>query len=220
MHTDLHRRIKARCRISKRGEEHWILTGAAIMRIPELGNDAFTTKRVSYAAFIGPIGAGVEVYSACGMDQCIKPWHMGLRPARTASARALALPDEVEALSKPEKFHRPKDPVIFPKGLTKQKFHIIKLMAARSSLSQIRDETGVAIVDIVKIKNGVYDVAASNLGRNNLRGKVAKASRQEKLVNKPPADVSQEPFSGPASPKEPENISDEEAQWLRSVGRG
>ena len=163
MKTAFHRKLESLCRISHRGDKHWLLVRSSLVRVPSQGGLIVTVKRAVYAAYIGPVLEGQDVVALCGLRMCVSPSHLGLRASRRAS-RALYLPDELEALAKPDVFQPPENPSILPSGITLHKVFLVKyLTKCGNTLAQIRMAVGLPLHEVVKVRNGVYDQAVKNI---------------------------------------------------------
>ncbi len=218
------------CTFTRKGDGHWILVGCSTIWVPEL-QQIIPTKRVAYAAFVGPILETEEVWSSCGVRQCIAPTpgHLALRPGRR-SAKALYLPQELETLTKPESYSPADDVAVLPKGLTLRHIHVVRFMTkGKNTLAQIREATLLPTVEIVKIQNGVYDGAVKNLGSHNMLDGAMKQVRAAKRVgsvadipdSRPPLVVGvPQDRNSVGAELEGVDVSEEEKMWLKQMGIG
>lgn len=219
MKTSLHRKLESRCRIARRGEGHWILIGSDTFRIPQLGNLVYTTKKVIYAAYVGPVPENTDVRSECGVTKCVRPDHLVLKSSRGKS-RALSLPDDLAALGKPEVYQPADKPNLLPEGLTLHTINLIKYLTKRGNpLNHIRAATGLPMQEVVKIRNGVYDQAVENLLTSQERRAAKRAAEKGKVE---PTDIPNDSMGQAPLVDKPEinldELSEEEQAWIRSMG--
>ncbi len=158
MKTALHQRLEAQCRILRKEPTHWILTGSSMIRLPN--RELVTTRRAIYAAWVGSIEAGEEIFAACGMRQCAAPHHASKRISKSRS-NALSLPDQIEALtSKIQRFSQGLERKVLPSGMTPEQVVVAKQMRlAGASLASIAAATRLSLSQVVAAGEGVYDSA-------------------------------------------------------------
>lgn len=206
MKTILHKRLESMCK-KLRTSKHWLVKDSHVVRIPSLGGEIVTTKRAIYAAFVGPIGEGEEVRTNCGVARCVAPDHLALTRARS-KAGALSIP-EFGMLGKPDVYQAPEPRLRLPKNITRERVLVVKHMASTSNtLAQIRDATGLHFADIVRAMNGAYDRA---LEAAEEASTAARAARETKKEAKDSQVVEK---------KEPGQLTDEEREWLGTIGKG
>ena len=219
MDTDLHRKIKSMCSIDRSGAGHWMLVGCKTMWVSDV-QDIVTTKRAAYAAFIGQIPEGQDVFAECGKTGCIAPAHAVLRRARRA-ARALELPGRVEALSMPDRF-TPAEPVDkIPDSVSLYKINLVKFLRHKgNSTSQMQEATGLPRVEIVKIVAGRYDelaktLAAANTQKNDGKNyKKAKSSVELSGARSSGAVATNAEYDDHKKPPVIDRATEEEIAWL------
>ena len=162
MLTNLHRKIKSMCVFPRKGPAHWILVGCRTSWISEI-QEIVSTRRAAYAAFRGEVPEGMDVRSNCGVVPCICPDHAILTESRYC-ARALSLPGQLAALARPDAFCPPDQSGILPRGLTLALVELVKFLSReKNTLAQIATATGLARREIVAIRGGKRDAAATTL---------------------------------------------------------
>lgn len=215
MRTDLHQKLRSMCEISRGDDSHWLIKGSKTIYIPEL-QEIVTTRRAIYAAFVGQVLENMDVVANCDMARCARPEHIIQAPSRRKS-RPLALPDQVaslESFTRGERANRL--PQVLPRGMTIAAIRRVRHMVEDgNTLSQVAIGVGLAIGEVVKIVNGVYDEAARNVGGPAVFSKTTRS-----VVDIP--DRSMPTLVGPVAGAEveiPDVASEEEQEWLKRLGR-
>lgn len=158
MITPFHKKLQEYCRISHRGDQHWILIGAETVRIPDTG-EIVTVKRAIYASFVGDVPENMDVAVVCGVSQCAAPKHLSLAASRR-KARPLSLPQFLDAFMGKTTYVGKDPKVVIPKGLDLKKAREIEVLAASGTpIVEIAGVTGLTSSDIVRLRSGVYDGA-------------------------------------------------------------
>lgn len=227
METDLHKKIKDQCSIDRRGGSgHWINDWATTMWVAE-AQMTTTTKRICYAAFVGPVPAAMDVRSSCGVDQCIAPDHLVLAPGRNWNSREISLPDQVAAYKdKSRKFVGKTPETVLPAGLTLKQIETVKLLSKEdNSLAHIARAAELSMDMVMKIRGGTYDdiVKRYNTARAGRKG------HKDHTNADSVADLSDDTLPLPADPARlevmannlavPSNdkMTEEERTWLKTM---
>ena len=207
MDTWLHKKIKDSCTFTRRGTDHWLLTGPRTIWIPEM-HSVVLTRRACYAAFVGDVPDGKDVASGCGVCACISPKHILLQTSSREGSRGLSFPEHLEAFKSSRRSRENRVDQILPKDLTRTTIIKVKeLFANGSRLSDVRAITGVSAPLAMKIRHGLLDEAAQNIVRG---------------VRHSPSVISSPEVISPVASgsREKKASSEEEESWLGQVSRG
>lgn len=225
MLTTLHNKILSMCLKTRDGENHWILRRCRTIWVPEI-QMVVTTKRAAYAMWRGEIPPEMDVRTTCEVDGCINPHHAELWPSRRTS-RGLSLPDQLEALAKPTVFVPAERPNVLPRELSLRTIEMVKYLAEQGTTTEgIRHATSISTHEIMKIKSGVYDHIAEKLTRprnKRLGYKDAKSAKSAADISDDRLEGAVVTSRGPSGPPEVAQdvvVSEEEAAWLKQIGKG
>lgn len=218
MKTNFHLKLEARVKRLRSEDQHWLLKGAKLVRVPSTG-EVVTAKRALYAAFVGPIPGGHEVVPGCDNKRCVRPTHQKLVAKAASSARGLSLEEYREQLDRPETFRVLDNPSILPSDLTINKINLVKYLSHNGhTLQQIQEATQLPLDMIMRIRGKVYDAATRHVSGGSIR----RRSDKDLYKKKSPADIEgvlpDPPDHSLAPPLPvPDDISEEELLWLKMV---
>lgn len=204
MKTDFHKKLESMCKISRRGDQHWIPEGPLLVRVPLKGGEVFTLKRAIYAAFVGKVPAGREPRTTCGLSACCAPTHLALFDSRS-KARELDLQPELDALADKRRGLVKTLPGALPKHITGAKAEMVRVLSTMgSSMGSIRAKTGLSAMDVIRIRAGYYDEAIKK-----------DVSRSKAVSTEPPVVQEQNKVVSEPLPE----MSEEERMWLETMNK-
>ena len=140
-------KLRAMCRVTRRGDPHWIPVKAEVVRVPVIGEVA-SLRRAVYAAFVGPIWAGEDVRPVCEVGACVRPDHIVVVPCKGRQSRGLDLSPLSLAAVRP----RAVDPVESPMAR-----RVRELLTSGLGVAQVASRVGVPVKFVVAANNGAAE---------------------------------------------------------------
>ena len=149
-------KLRSMVRVTRKGDPHWIPTGAEIVRVPVIG-EVVTFRRAVYAAFVGKIDGGEDVRATCEVSQCVRPEHTAVGPCRGRMSRPLDLAP-LQSLIKEAPPSNLRAMVAGASAVAAQDDAVkLRVMAAVDSgmtLSQTSSVLGIPLGVVVALRNG------------------------------------------------------------------
>lgn len=133
---------------------------AKLVRIPDTGV-VVTLKQAIYAAFVGDIPPGHEVFANCGEPGCLRPDHQFLLKKENSTSRGLFASTVASTVAASPRAGKPREesPAALPRDVTPEQVEIVRRMDGTHTLREMSNSSGLSMTNVMKIRGGVFDRA-------------------------------------------------------------